>query len=139
MGYAFMHFSIAGEVSSYFVHRLVGFAFIENPLKHPEINHKDGNPLNNNVSNLEWVTKSENHIHRCRVLKHYPLRQVGSLRGEDHGKAKLTDADVRCILAEVKGGVSHRALAKRFDVHPTNISCIVRGLTWTHIPREGKA
>lgn len=51
------------------IHRLVAELFIGPPPspKH-EINHIDGNPSNNNVNNIEWVTKSENHIHRVRIL-----------------------------------------------------------------------
>jgi len=45
------------------IHRLVGLAFIPNPLNKPEINHIDSNPLNNNVNNLEWVTRQENIVH----------------------------------------------------------------------------
>lgn len=42
------------------IHRLVGEAFIENPNKYPFINHKDENPFNNRVENLEWCTGSYN-------------------------------------------------------------------------------
>ena len=45
-----------GNKKYHFVHRLVAQAFIENPNKFPVINHKDFNPLNNNVNNLEWTT-----------------------------------------------------------------------------------
>ena len=45
------------------VHRLVAMAFIPNPRQCREINHIDGNRLNNNVSNLEWCTRAENLAH----------------------------------------------------------------------------
>lgn len=46
-----------------YVHRLVASAFLERPEGKVEVNHKDGNRLNNHVSNLEWVTHRENMTH----------------------------------------------------------------------------
>jgi len=48
------------------VHRLVAMAFIPNSQNKKEVNHIDSNPLNNNVVNLEWVTRMENVIHANR-------------------------------------------------------------------------
>lgn len=45
------------------IHRLVAQTFLLNPLNKAQVNHKDGNKINNHESNLEWVTVSENHQH----------------------------------------------------------------------------
>lgn len=49
------------------IHRLVGIYFINNPLNKPCINHINGNKLDNNFLNLEWVTHSENSIHADKI------------------------------------------------------------------------
>lgn len=49
-----------GKRKNELVHRLVALTFIDNPDKKPEVNHIDRDITNNCVSNLEWVTKSEN-------------------------------------------------------------------------------
>ena len=45
------------------VHRLVALTYLENPNGYKYVNHKDGNKRNNHVSNLEWVTSSQNQKH----------------------------------------------------------------------------
>ena len=45
------------------IHKLMAVAFIPNTENKKEVNHKDGNKLNNNLCNLEWVTHSENMKH----------------------------------------------------------------------------
>lgn len=52
-----------GKRKGKFVHRLVAEAFIPNPKNLETVNHKDGNPLNNNVDNLEWLSNADNIRH----------------------------------------------------------------------------
>ena len=50
-----------------YVHRLVATAFIPNPDKYPQIDHIDGNRINNYASNLRWVTAEENANNQHRL------------------------------------------------------------------------
>ena len=62
-GYISVNLNIDNKKKNYALHRLVAQTFLENPDNLPIVNHKDGNKLNNNVDNLEWVTQSQNRVH----------------------------------------------------------------------------
>jgi len=69
-------------------HRIVAMAFIDNPENKPEVNHISGDRMDNSVGNLEWVTRSENHVHKCRVLgTGLPPTMTGKF-GFDHNRSK---------------------------------------------------
>lgn len=58
-GYVYVH--LDGKNCT--LHRLIAKTFIDNPKNKPQVNHIDGNKLNNNVNNLEWCTNKENAVH----------------------------------------------------------------------------
>ena len=70
-GYRYYRLSKEGKKKMFYAHRLVAEYFINNPLDLPIVNHKDGNKLNNNIKNLEWVTYSENtkHWKKCSTTQ----------------------------------------------------------------------
>jgi HNH endonuclease/NUMOD4 motif len=59
-GYKIVGLKLNGVHINRLMHRLVANSFIDNPEFKREVNHIDGDKLNNKSNNLEWVTSSEN-------------------------------------------------------------------------------
>ena len=59
-GYLQVHLCKNGKLKTFLVHRLVAEAFLDNPNNLPQVNHKDENPQNNNVENLEFCSAKYN-------------------------------------------------------------------------------
>lgn len=85
-GYPFVLLSVNGVTKNKMIHRLVADAFISNPDKLREVNHKDGNKTNNRVTNLEWCTRAENLKHAVNTGLRYS--QCNIIRG-----VKMTTPD----------------------------------------------
>lgn len=71
-GYKSVKLHSNGKKSGKLIHRMVAEMFIPNLENKPDVNHKDGNKLNNHVDNLEWCTKSENMTHAVKIGLYTP-------------------------------------------------------------------
>lgn len=124
-----------GKIKRYYVHRLVGIAFIPNPENKPEINHIDGNKANNIVNNLEWVTSKQNteHAFETGLRDKYGFRNIDN-KGEKHGRSKLTESQVLEIRDKYSTGkYTHRGLANDYSVSHTAIGKIINRKRWSHL------
>ena len=98
------------------VHRLVAENFLPNPENKPEINHKDGDKLNNKVSNLEWCTSSENQEHaRDMGLQKYKIN------------IEIAE-EIRELYST--GNWTHVNLGLKFGLKKTNIGYIINNQRW---------
>ena len=68
-GYKYVVLSKRGIHKKNYIHIMICETFHGTRPQGNWVNHKDGNPLNNRMDNLEWTTPSENNLHKCRVLK----------------------------------------------------------------------
>ena len=91
-------------------HRLVAEAFLPNPEMKLTVNHKDGNPLNNRVENLEWATHSENIQHA------FDTGLIKPLRGSNNHSSKLTEAQV-VFIRDSANRLTVREIAELLGVH----------------------
>jgi hypothetical protein len=77
--YVQMSLSKDGTIKYYLMHRLVAEAFVENPDKLPQVNHKDENKNNNCADNLEWCTNIYNRHYGTgleRAIKNHDYEQI---------------------------------------------------------------
>lgn len=101
----------------HYIHKLVMEAFKGKRPDGYEIDHIDRNPLNNDLSNLRYVTKWEN-----------------KLRGEEHARAILNENKVNFIrLFMGFEGINRRMMAQMFGVSRNTIADVITRRTWRHI------
>ena len=107
-----------GKGNSFYIHRMVAESFINNPEKKPQVNHKDGNTLNNHVNNLEWCTQQENMVH--------------ALENKLYSN-KLIENDIRLIRMMCEYGLSTKTIAQLFSVSSRTICDVRSRRSWKHV------
>ena len=126
--YSMMHIIKGKHSKTILLHKMVLGAFILNVDNKREINHKDGNKENNCVWNLEWATRKENMQHAAKM---------GLIRnGEDSGKAKITNEQVkfiRKVYIPRDKNFGLKALARKFGVGKDAMSDIVNGKSFKKV------
>lgn len=117
-GYARVALSNKKGRKDFFIHRLVIECFGDGEKKET-VNHKDGNKLNNHISNLEWATKEENMQHAYKMGLKKPVQ------GCNNGNSLLSNKEVKMIRNIYKAHSKEFgmiALAKRFNVSVSTIN-----------------
>ncbi len=125
-GYQIVHLYKSGTRRAHSVHRLVAILFVSNWDQKEQVNHIDGDKLNNRAENLEWVTSSENQKHAfdSGLLKN-PI-----MKGEVNPRSKLTADGIRQIRSS---GARSTTLASHYGVSISTIQRVRAGGSWSHI------
>lgn len=109
-GYEIVNINVNNKRITKKVHRLVIQAFIPNPKQKRCVNHKDGCRTNNELSNLEWVTHSENNKHAYDNLNRSPVVNKGILNGFSKE------------IIDLETGFTHYSVQNLIDSYNLNIS-----------------
>jgi transposase len=109
-GYKSLSIKLNGKTFTILLHRLI-WEYFNGPIPEGlQINHIDGNKLNNLLENLELVTPSQNTQHA------HDMGLAQPKRGEENGYAKLTNEQVEELRKLAEAGISFRKLGKMFGV-----------------------
>jgi hypothetical protein len=125
-GYKKINLRRDNKTFSFKTHRLVAKAFILNPDNLPEVNHIDGNKINNHVSNLEWITHAKNMIHAAEN------KLAKGANGIKNYGAKLTDSQVLEIRT-LKGTMYPKEICAIYGIKQSTICKILQGKLWKHL------
>lgn len=107
------------------VHHLVAAAFLGPRAAGIEVNHKNCDKADNRVENLEYVTSQENTAHAVQMGR--------QPRGERHGRAKLTESQVKEIAASRE---PLKVVAARYGIERSTVWYIRKRKLWKHLASQ---
>jgi hypothetical protein len=118
-----------GKKKTMLVHRMVAICFIDNPNNLPEVNHKDFNKQNNNVSNLEWVTRKQN-MQGIERVRSTAMRERSHL---------CRSTSYQCLVARtmLAAGFRQIEVARSMDLSPDRIGSLSHK-AWKSLPNIKK-
>lgn len=117
-----------GKRHRYSVHRLILENFCPIPdMDQFQVNHKDGNKLNNKLENLEWTTCSENNKHKYRI-------GLATQKGENNGASKLTEDNVKEIIQLLLSKkYTQKEIGQLYNVSEDCIGAIKQKKNWKYL------
>lgn len=123
-GYLAFRASHNNKPKNVFVHKIVADCWVYNPdpKRKQQVNHLDGNKLNNYYTNLEWVTSSQNQQHALKTGLKQSTNQLYN--------SSLTNAEVHRVCQLLEDGVRVIDIANIFDVSTDIIRKIKSGDTY---------
>lgn len=127
-GYRYYNMKVRGKGKKNKAHRLVAIAFLENPDNLPQVNHIDGNKLNNTAENLEWCDQKHNNRHALATgLRDIDMQQVRNMHKTMAKKQqrKVNQLDLDGDL--IKQFDSMNEAADYFGGHSSNIRRVCKG------------
>lgn len=129
-GYLHVVVSVGCRVSTMWVHRLIAEAFMGPAPSGFQVNHKNGNKLDNSVGNLEYVLPPENIRH---AYEHGLMHPKGA-PGERNAAAKLTrDKVLEARRLRAEEGLTYEEIGKRFGVTKSTMHKACLGLNWRDV------
>ena len=114
---------------NFWIHRLVGEAFLKRGKYDTEVNHKDGIGSNNYVWNLEWCTHKEN-------VEHAELNGLTNHPKGEQNHSKHSELTIIKVCQAIENNRSPKYIIKKYDISKNVFQSILHNRKWKHISKD---
>lgn len=128
-GYMILGLRVDGKSKCKSVHRIVAECYLDNPENLSDVDHIDGDRLNNHISNLRWVTHGDNIKHSYRLNNR-------SASGDDNANSKYCEEEIIKVCWLLERGCSCKYVSEMSDVSYSTIRKIKCGVAWKCISKH---